>query len=79
MSQNATGSMKAMVDTLTSPHSTHAATTAHTPDRSNQAQTAQITTEYWAKRTLWLLVALISLWDIAVTFDKHFALIRRLF
>jgi hypothetical protein len=80
MSQNAAGSMKAMVDILTSPHSTQAATATQTHDRSNQAQIAsQIRTEYWAKRIIWFLISLTSLWDIAVTFDKYLALTRRFF
>ena len=32
---------------------------------------AQIAAEYWARRTMWLLVAVTSLWDIAVTFDQY--------
>ncbi|HXA34727.1 MAG TPA: hypothetical protein VNW26_00210 [Steroidobacteraceae bacterium] len=32
---------------------------------------AQIAAEYWARRTMWLLVTVTSLWDIAVTFDKY--------
>jgi hypothetical protein len=86
--------MKAMVDILTSPRSTRAARATHTHDRSDQAQTAsnqaqrasnqaqtasQIRTEYWARRIIWFLISLTSLWDIAVTFDKHFALTRRFF
>ncbi|GAC1331176.1 MAG: hypothetical protein NVS9B2_03670 [Steroidobacteraceae bacterium] len=35
--------------------------------------------EYWASRTLWLLVMLTILWDITVTFDRYFYLARRLF
>ncbi|HWY93681.1 MAG TPA: hypothetical protein VNX69_00745 [Steroidobacteraceae bacterium] len=68
-----------MADILTSPHSTQAATTTQTDDRSNQAQASQIRTEYWAKRIVWFLIALTSLWDIAVTIDKDFALTRRFF
>jgi len=59
---------------------TRAATATHTHDRSNQAQTtSQIRTEYWAKRIIWFLISLTRVWDIAVTFDKHFALMRRFF
>jgi hypothetical protein len=32
---------------------------------------AQIAAEYWARRTMWLLVTVTSLWDITVTFDKY--------
>jgi hypothetical protein len=72
--QNAAVSMKGMVDTLTRPRATGAATTADTPDRMNQSETAwQIAAEYWAKRIMWSLVAVTSLWDIAETFDKHLA------
>lgn len=46
---------------------------------STQGGAPQIAAAYWAKRIVWLLVAVTSLWDIAVTFDKHFALTGRLF
>ena len=68
-----------MAEFLTSPHSTQAETTTETDDRGNQAQASQIRTEYWAKRIVWFLIALTSLWDIAVTIDKDFALTRRFF
>ncbi|MHB8477080.1 MAG: hypothetical protein ACYDBZ_12435 [Steroidobacteraceae bacterium] len=35
--------------------------------------------EYWAGRLVWVLVIMISLWDIAVTFDKPLLLTARLF
>jgi hypothetical protein len=35
--------------------------------------------EYWAARIMWLLVAVTSLWDISVTFGRHFALAMRYF
>ena len=35
--------------------------------------------ESWARRTMWILVIVTSAWDIAVTFDRHFALTARLF
>jgi hypothetical protein len=65
--QNAAASMTAAVDMLRSPRVAQAATIA---------QTDSITrVEYWAKRVMWLLVAAMSLWDIAETFDKHFAVL----
>jgi hypothetical protein len=78
--QNAAGSVKAMVDMLTSAHVTHAATTADTPDGSDRSETAsQIALEYWAARVMWLLVTVTCSWDIAVTFGQHFALTGRYF
>jgi hypothetical protein len=77
--QNATGSMKAM-DMLTGAHVTRAPTTADTPDRSNQSETAsRIAVEYWATRVMWLLITVMSCWDIAVTFGRYLALTRRYF
>jgi hypothetical protein len=35
--------------------------------------------ESWARRTMWILVIVTSAWDVAVTFDRHFALTARLF
>jgi hypothetical protein len=70
--QNAAASMTAMVDMLTSPR-VAPVTTVETPDRETQSETASPTAaEYWAKRIMWFLVAVTSLWDIAETFDKHF-------
>jgi hypothetical protein len=61
--------MKTMVDALTSPRLTRAATTTDTPDRSSQSELAAHTAlEYWAARIMWLLVAVTSLWDIVETF-----------
>jgi len=61
--------MKTMVDALTSPRLTRAATTTDTQDRSNRSESvSQATVEYWAARIMWLLVAVISLWDIVETF-----------
>jgi hypothetical protein len=72
--QNAAASMKGMVDTLTRPHAAGVATAADTPDRMNLSETAlQVAAEYWAKRIMWSLVAVTTLWDIAETFDKHLA------
>ncbi len=77
--QNATGSMNAMVGSLRSSPGIQVATIGR-PDRgNNQAKTTrQDTVEYWASRIMWLLVLVISLWDIVVTFDKHFDLSKRL-
>jgi hypothetical protein len=69
--QNATGSMNAMVGSLRSSLRVGAATIGR-PERSNQAKASrQETVEYWAKRIMWVLVIITSLWDIAVTFDRH--------
>jgi hypothetical protein len=69
--QNATGSMNAMVGALRSSLGIRAATIGR-PERSNQAKTSrQETVEYWARRIMWVLVIITSLWDIAVTFGKH--------
>jgi hypothetical protein len=38
---------------------------------------AQIAAEYWARRTMWLLVTVTSLWDIAVTFDEYLGVTGR--
>lgn len=71
--------MKVMVNLLTSPSMGPAATTAGSPDRHNKSEAAsQFAAEYWAKRTMWLLVTVTSLWDIVVTFDRHFDLTGRL-
>jgi hypothetical protein len=61
--------MKTMVDALTSPRLTRAATATDPPDRSNRSESvSQTAVEYWAARIMWLLVAVISLWDIVETF-----------
>jgi hypothetical protein len=68
--QEATASMAAVVDMLTSRRG---ATPVEAPDRETQQETALPTAaEYWSKRIMWFLVAATSLWDIAETFDKHF-------
>ncbi len=78
--QNATGSMNPMVGSLRSSHGIREATIGR-PDRgNNQAKTTgQDTVEYWASRIMWTLVAVTSLWDIAVTFDRHLDLSKRIF
>jgi hypothetical protein len=65
--------MKTMVDTLTSPRLTRAATITDTPDRSNRPKSAsQSAVEYWIARIMWLVVAVTSAWDIVETFGGHF-------
>ena len=77
--QNAAASMTAMVDMLKSPRVAAAATTVETPDRVTESKTAALPrpVEYWAKRIMWLVVAVTSLWDIAETFDVHFAVLSK--
>jgi hypothetical protein len=68
--------MKSIVDMSMSRHEMHAAMTGDAPDRENDEQTAA---KSWATRAVWSLVAVTSLWDIAVTFDRHFEFTARLF
>jgi hypothetical protein len=71
--------MKVMVNLLTSPNMGPATRITDSPDRHKKSEAAsQVAAEYWAKRTMWLLVTVTSLWDIVVTFDKHFDLTGRL-
>ena len=49
------------------------------PEQSDQAQSDWQIAECWARRAMWLLIAVTSLWDILVTFDRHFELTARLF
>jgi hypothetical protein len=61
-------------------HRAEAAPTAEPCGRRRQGETAsQIAAEYWAARIMWLLVAVTSCWDIAVTFGRHFASAMRYF
>jgi hypothetical protein len=77
---NAASSVKSIVKMLTSRLVTHAAKTAQTRDPSDQAGTdLAAAAEYWAGCVMWALVIATSLWDIAVTFDRPFALAARLF
>ena len=39
---------------------------------------SQAAAEQWARRAVWLLVIVTSLWDIGVTFDKSLGLAARL-
>jgi hypothetical protein len=71
--------MRVMVNLLMRPNMRPAARTADSPDTHNQSEAAfHFAAEYWARRTMWLLVTVVSLWDIVVTFDKHFDLTGRL-
>jgi len=71
--------MRVMVNLLRRPNARPAARTAESPGLHNQFEEAsQYAAEYWARRTMWLLVTVISLWDIVVTFDKYFNLTGRL-
>jgi hypothetical protein len=72
--------MKSQVDMLTSRLAMRAAKTDSTPDSSDEAQSGlAAAAEYWAGRAMWVLVIIMSLWDIAVTFDKPLLLTARLF
>jgi hypothetical protein len=72
--------MKLLVDNLTSRSAMRAAKTDTTPDSNDRTESGlAATVEYWAGRTVWVLVIMISLWDIAVTFDKPLLLTARLF
>jgi hypothetical protein len=69
--QNATGNMNAMVGALRSSLGIRTATIGR-PEQSNQARTSrQEMVEYWAKRIMWVLVIITSLWDISITFGRH--------
>jgi hypothetical protein len=61
-----------MVNLLTRPNMRPAARTA------DSEAAFQYAAEYWARRTMWLLVTVVSLWDILVTFDRHFNVTGRL-
>jgi hypothetical protein len=78
--QNAASSMKSIVKMWMSRLVMHAATTPQTPDQSDQTETdLAAVAEYWGVRAVRVLVIAASLWDIAVTFDRPFALAARLF
>jgi hypothetical protein len=78
--QNAASSMKSMVDSLTSRLVMHAAKTAQTSDTGDQTGAGlAAVAECWAGRTMWVLVIVASLWDVAVTFARPLALAARLF
>ena len=77
--QNAAITAKLPVKTSTNRQALDDATPAEPPEPSEHLPRArQMPAEYWASRTLWLLVTVTCLWDIAVTFDQYFALSRRL-
>jgi hypothetical protein len=72
--------MKSLVDILTSRPAKGAAKADSTLDSSDQAESGlAAAAEYWAGRAMWVLVIIISLWDIAVTFDTPSTLMARLF
>jgi hypothetical protein len=72
--------MKSMVDLSISRNVMRPAMTDDAAERDTHAQSAsQAEVESWARRAMWLLVAVTSMWDIAVTFDRHFELTARLF
>jgi len=72
-------SMNSLIDKLTI-RPTHAAKNAQSPDSGDQAESPlAAAAEYWGRRIVWTLVILMSLWDIAVTFDRPSVLAARLF
>jgi hypothetical protein len=72
--------MNSLADMLTKRVAMRAANSDPTPDSSDQADSGLAeAAEYWAGRAVWVLVIMISLWDIAVTFDKPLLLTARLF
>jgi hypothetical protein len=78
--QSAASSMKSTVKMWMSRLVMHAAKTPQMPDPSDQTETdLAAVAKYWAGRAMWVLVIATSLWDIAVTFDRPFALAARLF
>jgi hypothetical protein len=71
--------MNSLIDTLTTSRP-KAANNAQSPDSDEQAEaTLAAAAEYWGRRIVWTLVILMSLWDIAVTFDRPSVLVARLF
>lgn len=72
--------MKSQVDMLTSRMAMRAAKTDPAPDSNDRTESGPAAVaEYWAGRAVWVVVIMISLWDIAVTFDKPLTLTARLF
>ena len=64
--------MKSLVDLSTKTDSI--------PDSSDLGESGlAAAAEYWAGRAMWVLVIIMSLWDIAVTFDTPAILMARLF
>jgi len=76
--QHAAFSMKAMIDILMN-RNMPAATNAEMPQSDDSETMLPFAAESWARRTMWILVIVTSAWDVAVTFDRHFALTARLF
>jgi hypothetical protein len=72
--------MKSLVDMLKSRPAMRTAKTDPAPDSNDRTESGlAAAAEYWAGRAVWVLVIMISLWDIAITFDKPFLLTARLF
>jgi hypothetical protein len=72
--------MKSVVGWLTNRLAVRGAKTDPTPDSNDRTESGPAAAaEYWAGRVVWVLVIMISLWDIAVTFDKPLLLTARLF
>jgi hypothetical protein len=63
-------SMNSLIDKLTRRPT-------HEAERAESSLAAAA--EYWGRRIVWTLVILVSLWDIAVTFDRPSILAARLF
>ena len=76
LQHNAAFSMKSIVEMSMNRHEMRAALTG---DEGKDETALQEAVESWVRRTLWSLVALTSLWDIAITFDRHSELTARLF
>jgi hypothetical protein len=72
--------MKSVVGWLTNRRVLRAAKIDPAPDSNDRSESRLAdAAEYWAGRAVWVLVIMISLWDIAVTFDKPLLLTARLF
>ena len=71
--------LNSLIDKLTS-RPTHLAESPQSADSGDQAESSlAAAAEYWGRRIAWTLVILMSLWDIAVTFDRPSVLVARLF
>jgi hypothetical protein len=71
--------LNSLIDKLIS-RPTHVAENAQSSDSGSQAESSlAAAAEYWGRRIVWTLVILMSLWDIAVTFDRPSVLAARLF
>jgi hypothetical protein len=73
--------LNSLIDKLIS-RPTHVAESvqSQSSDSGDQAESSlAVAAEYWGRRIVWTLVILMSLWDIAVTFDRPSVLAARLF